>query len=74
MVMVLEISMMAKPAYAEGRPCSVASRPVSSSSSLTRKPTVFRITVKAITIVTTVQSAVTNMPPSCFPSCAKPPP
>ena len=61
-VIVFEISMIEKPAYADGRPCSVASRPVISSSSDTRSPNIALMTKNVIVIVTAVQAATAAKP------------
>ena len=53
---------MANPAYADGSPCSVASRPVISSSSDTLSPKTALIARKVIVIVTAAHAVTVTTP------------
>ena len=66
--------MIANPAYADGRPCSVGSSPMISSSSETLSPSVALITRNTIVIVTTVHAATETKPVSWSPKSLNPPP
>ncbi len=63
-----------KSAYADGRLCSVASRPLISSSLETRRPCVFLSTKNTIVIVTAVHNATAANPIVCLPRSENPPP
>ena len=63
-----------KSAYAEGRLCSVASRPRTSSSAETRRPIVFLMMKNVSAMVTEVHARMQITPRACVPSTVKPPP
>ena len=71
-IVVAEIGR--KSAYADARSCSAISRPMISSSAVTRRPTVCLRIVNTIVIATAAYAAIHTTPSTCTPSWWKLPP
>ena len=67
-------TFVTNPAYAVSRPCSLASRPTISSSSVTRSPKIALIARNTSVIVIAAQAATDKNPTSWIPSNLNPPP